>query len=84
VSTAYVASTHQGEAREELLSENRFTIDADWRAEVDSARRLRADLQSESRRPEQLARFTKKARSELGGAGEHLLATRAEKIREDW
>ena len=25
VSTAYVASTHQGEAKEELLSENRFT-----------------------------------------------------------
>ncbi len=27
VSTAYVASTHQGEAKEELLSENRFTLD---------------------------------------------------------
>src|SRR5215472_1003074 len=27
VSTAYVASTHQGEAKEELLSENPFTLD---------------------------------------------------------
>ena len=27
VSTAYVASTHQGEAKEELLSENRFSLD---------------------------------------------------------
>src|ERR1700735_5462018 len=28
VSTAYVASTHQGEAKEELLSEDRVTLDA--------------------------------------------------------
>src|ERR1700677_2585391 len=40
VSTAYVASTHQGEAKEELLSENRFTLDVPWEAEVTSARRL--------------------------------------------
>ena len=40
VSTAYVASTHQGEAKEELLSENRFTLDVPWEEEVSSARRL--------------------------------------------
>ena len=34
----------------------------------------RADLQAESRRPAQLARFTKEARAELGAAGDHLLA----------
>ena len=39
VSTAYVASTHQGNAREELLSENRFTLDVAWRDEVVAARR---------------------------------------------
>src|SRR5580698_9597170 len=44
VSTAYVASTHQGEAREELLSENRFTLHIDWEGEVLAARRLRDDL----------------------------------------
>ena len=27
VSTAYVASTHQGEAKEELLESNPFTVD---------------------------------------------------------
>ena len=54
VSTAYVASTHQGEAKEELLSENRFTLDVPWEDEVTSARRLRADLQAESRKPERL------------------------------
>lgn len=84
VSTAYVAGTHQGEAKEQLLDANPFSLDVDWRPEVDYARRLRDDLEAESRRPEPLARFAKKAREELGGAGEHLLATRAEKLREDW
>ena len=84
VSTAYVASTHQGEAKEELLSENRFTLDVDWEDEVKAARRLRDDLQAASRRSDRLAGFTKEARNEIGGAGEHLLAARAEKIREEW
>src|SRR5580698_5611714 len=83
VSTAYVASTHQGEAKEELLSENRFTLDVDWEDEVKAARRLRDDLQAASRRTERLAGFHKEARSEIGGAGDHLLAARAEKIREE-
>ncbi|HLN16671.1 MAG TPA: SDR family oxidoreductase [Acidimicrobiales bacterium] len=84
VSTAYVAGTHQGEAKEELLSTNRFTIDVDWEAEVTYARRLRQDLQTASRRPEQLAKLTKRARDELGPAGDHLLAARTERLREDW
>jgi HAD superfamily hydrolase (TIGR01490 family) len=84
VSTAYVASTHQGEAKEELLSKNRFTLDVPWRDEVTFARRLRDDLQAESRKPESLSRFTKKARSEVGAAGDHLIAVRAEKTREEW
>ena len=84
VSTAYVAGTHQGEAKEELLSDNSFTLSVDWDAEIDHARRLRADLQAESRRPAQLTRFTKAARSELGAAGDHLIAGRAERNREDW
>jgi HAD superfamily hydrolase (TIGR01490 family) len=84
VSTAYVASTHQGEAKEELLSENRFTLDVSWQDEVTAARRLRDDLQAESRRPPRLTGFTKQARSEIGGAGEHLIATRSEKVREEW
>ncbi len=84
VSTAYVAGTHQGEAKEELLEGNRFTVDVDWRQEVAAARRQRADLDAESRRPQRLAGFAKRARSELGGAGLHLLAERAERVREDW
>src|SRR6185437_16899724 len=84
VSTAYVASTHQGEAKEELLSENRFTLDVPWKDEVTSSRRLRDDLQAASRKPDQLRAFTKKARGEIGAAGDHLIATRAEKLREEW
>ena len=84
VSTAYVASTHQGEAKEELLSENRFTLDVGWEDEVTAARRLRDDLQAESRKPESLREFTKRARAEIGGAGDHLIATKAEKLRQEW
>jgi len=84
VSTAYVASTHQGEAKEELLDANPFTVDVDWRSEVTAARRQRGDTEAESRQPERLAGFHKAAREELGGAGLHLLAERAERLREDW
>ncbi|HEY7915521.1 MAG TPA: HAD-IB family phosphatase [Acidimicrobiales bacterium] len=84
VSTAYVAGTHQGEAREELLDGSRFTVEVDWRAEVEAARRQRGDTDAESRRPERLAVFARQARGELGGAGLHLLAERAERLREDW
>ncbi len=84
VSTAYVASTHQGEAREELLEDNRFSLDVDWKVEVRAARRQRGDSEAESRRPERLDSFAKAARGELGGAGLHLLAERAERLREEW
>jgi len=84
VSTAYVAGTHQGEAKEELLGGNRFSLEVDWRTEVAAARRQRGDSEAESRRPERLGGFHKAAREELGGAGLHLLAERAERLREAW
>jgi HAD superfamily hydrolase (TIGR01490 family) len=95
VSTAYVAGTHQGQAAEILYQEARasgarawthttVTTEVDVAAEIGAARRLRADLESESRRPEPLGRFTKAARGELGAAGGHVLAERAEKLRDDW
>ena len=74
----------KGEAKEELLSENRFSLDIDWEDEVKAARRLRDDLQAASRQADRLNGFTKQARNEIGGAGDHLLAARAEKIREEW
>jgi HAD superfamily phosphoserine phosphatase-like hydrolase len=84
VSTAYVAGTHQGEAHEELLRENPFTVDIDWKMEVTQARRLREDLEAESRRSDHLKRFARQAREELGASGQHLLAARTEKFRDEW
>jgi alcohol-forming fatty acyl-CoA reductase len=95
VSTAYVAGTHQGDATETLATDAQrsaararthttVTTEVDIDAEVSFARRLRADLEAESRRPAPLERFTKAARRELGSAGTHLLAERAEKLRDEW
>ena len=84
VSTAYVAGNRRGDAPEALLTDTLFSTDVDWRAEVAGADRARADADAESRRPEMLRRFMKGARSELGGAGTPLLASRAERLREQW
>ena len=60
MSTCYVAGNRRGAAPEELLADSPFFIDVDWRAEVDAARRARADAEAESRTPERLARFRKR------------------------
>jgi HAD superfamily hydrolase (TIGR01490 family) len=95
VSTAYVAGTHQGDATETLSTDaqrsgararthSTVITEVDIDAEIGFARRLRADLEAESRQPEHLKRFTKAARNEIGSAGPHLLAERAEKLRDEW
>jgi HAD superfamily hydrolase (TIGR01490 family) len=84
VSTAYVAGNRRGAAPEALLSDTPFSVDLDWRAEVAGARRARADADAESRRPEHLKRFSRKAHTELGAAGTPLLAGRAERLRQTW
>ncbi len=95
VSTAYVAGTHQGHATETLATaamasgarartHTTVTTEVDIAAEVTAVRRLRDDLEAASRRPERLGGFTAAARRELGAAGVHLLAERAERLRDDW
>src|SRR3954451_627284 len=84
VSTCYVAGNRRGGAPEQLLSESPFFLDIDWRAEVDAARRARADTEAESRTPELLAKFRKQARRELGAAGTPLLAAKTEQRRTQW
>ena len=84
ISTCYVASTFQGEAKEHLLGDHRFDVEVDWRHEVTAARRLREDLESESRRDPTQSEFTVRARRELGAAGSHMIAIRAEKLRDEW
>jgi HAD superfamily hydrolase (TIGR01490 family) len=84
VSTCYVAGNRRGAAPEQLLSNSPFFLDIDWRAEVDAARRARADTEAESRTPEWLAKFRKQARRELGAAGTPLLAAKTEQRRTQW
>jgi fatty acyl-CoA reductase len=84
VSTAYVAGNRRGPSPERLLPDTPFSTDVDWRAEVAAARRLRSDLDAESRSADRLARFGKAARREVGAAGSPLLADKTERLREDW
>ena len=87
VSTCYVAGNRRGAAPECLLSESPFfdvASEIDWRAEVDAARRARADAEADSRTPESLRRFRGDARRELGAAGVPLLAERTEQRRQQW
>src|SRR5690606_2960416 len=65
VSTCYVAGHRRGAAPERLLADQPSSIGVDWRAEVEAARRARADAEAESRTPEMLARFRAEARREL-------------------
>jgi HAD superfamily hydrolase (TIGR01490 family) len=84
VSTCYVAGNRRGAAPEQLLSESPFFLDIDWRAEVDAARRARADAEADSRSVEALRRFRNQARRELGAAGVPLLAEKTEQRRTQW
>jgi HAD superfamily hydrolase (TIGR01490 family) len=84
VSTCYVAGNRRGDAPERPLPDTPFATEADWRAEVAAARRLRDDLDAQSRTPARLAELAKGARRELGAAGTPLLAARTEKLREEW
>ena len=84
VSTAYVNSGHKGDAPEELITSSKFVSKINWRAEVQAARRARADEDAVSRSPERLAGFHRAARSQLGAAGTSLLADKTEQLRTDW
>lgn len=84
VSTCYVAGNRRGHAREEFLTESPFHVSVDWREEVRAAQRARADADTESRTPEQLRRFRRNARDELGAAGLPMLSAKTEQLRERW
>jgi alcohol-forming fatty acyl-CoA reductase len=84
VSTCYVAGNRRGSAPEELVSAGPFDLGLDWRKEVAAARRLRSDIESESRQPARLAEFRHRARAELGAAGSPALASKTEHLRVRW
>ncbi len=79
ISTAYVAGTTRGTQAEEALKR-----DVDWRAEADYSRRVRAEVEDASRRPETLARLVARARHGVGRAGPQSIAQRAEELRREW
>lgn len=79
VSTAYVAGITRGTQPEELLER-----EIDWRAEAESAERMRQEAETDSRRPEVLDRLEAKARGEMGRAGPQSVAKRAEELRIEW
>ena len=85
VSTCYVAGNRRGSAPEIRVDQSPFWIEGiDWKREVESARRVRADAEAASRMPERLATFMVEARKELGGAGVPLLADKSEQRRAAW
>lgn len=84
VSTCYVAGNRRGSAPEAPVDQSPFWVDVDWHAEVNAARRTRADVEAESRSPDLLARFGEEARRELGAAGTPLLTERSEQRRAAW
>ena len=84
VSTCYVAGNRRGSAPEIRVDESPFWIDVEWKREVESARRVRADAEAESRTPPMLRGFMSDARNELGAAGGPLLADKTEQLRKEW
>jgi alcohol-forming fatty acyl-CoA reductase len=84
VSTCYVAGNRRGAAPEEPVHESPFFVDADWRAEVEGARRARRDAEAQSRTPEALVGFRAEAVRELGAAGTPALSAKTEQRRQAW
>ena len=66
------------------MHESPFFVDADWRAEVEGARRARQDAEAQSRTPEALAGFRAEAVRELGAAGTPALSAKTEQRRQAW
>ncbi|MGZ4716197.1 MAG: HAD-IB family hydrolase [Acidimicrobiales bacterium] len=84
VSTCYVAGNRRGSAPEIMVTEDPFSVDIDWRREVEGARRARSDAEAESRSPEKLTQFRAAARHELGAAGTPALSSKTEQLRSRW
>ncbi|MDE0802136.1 MAG: HAD-IB family hydrolase [Acidimicrobiales bacterium] len=84
VSTCYVAGNRKGSAPEVPVDESPYWFGVDWRDEVAAARRIRADAEAESRKPDMLKQFRGEARKELGAAGTPLLASKTEQNRTRW
>lgn len=79
VSTAYVAGLTRGVQREAPLNAR-----IDWRAEMEGARLVRADIERASREPDLLEHLRRKAHDELSRTGPQAVARKTEKLRREW
>ncbi|HYG72233.1 MAG TPA: SDR family oxidoreductase, partial [Actinomycetota bacterium] len=79
VSTAYVAGVRKGVIPEATLDHR-----VDWRTEAELALQARKDVEAQSRKPELLDSFLRKARDEHGRAGPQSVADDAEERRKQW
>jgi nucleoside-diphosphate-sugar epimerase len=79
VSTAYVNAARRG-----LVTEGPVAQEVDWRAEEQAALSARARADERSRSPEELRRFLKRARQEVGKVGPQSVADATEAARCAW
>src|SRR4051812_4787661 len=79
VSTAYVGGLRRGPVPEE-----RLTLTADWRAEVEAAHRLRHDVEAQSRTPDVLRKMRHEAEAEHRRSGPSTVSADVEVRRRDW
>jgi HAD superfamily hydrolase (TIGR01490 family) len=79
ISTAYVAGVRKGVIPEATLDHR-----VDWRTEAELALQARRDVEAQSRKPELLDSFLRKARDEHGRAGPQSVADDAEERRKSW
>ncbi|PKQ23449.1 MAG: HAD-IB family hydrolase [Actinobacteria bacterium HGW-Actinobacteria-5] len=79
ISTAYVNAARKGP-----VIEGPVEHEADWRAEEQAARSARTRVDERSRAPEELRRFLKAARQDVGKVGPQAVAEATEAARRAW
>lgn len=79
ISTAYVNAARKGPATEGPVDH-----EVDWRAEEEAARSARTRVDARSRAPEELRRFLKAARQDVGKIGPQAVAEATEAARCAW
>ena len=77
-------ATAAGSAPEIMVTDDPFSVDIDWRREVEGARRARSDAEAESRTPEKLDEFRAEARPSSAPPAPRLLSAKTEQLRSRW
>src|SRR3954454_586970 len=80
----YVATAYVGGLRRGPVPEERLSLTADWRAEVEAAHRLRRDVEAASRMPDLLRKLRHEAEAEHRRSGPSAVSADVEVRRRDW